>query len=632
MVNKKKPSQRRSKRKRVDPELAAPELAAPEATNGEGNALVAFGGDAAGDKNREDVSEDDCEVVGDDYCDGIAYEDTGEADRNCVGLEEIICEDMANQFGEDARDEEDLTDADSGDDIWDEEKIPDRLSDSEDEDNVDGDNHVEPEDAEEMLHLGKTFSSPNDFKLAVLRYSLKTRYDIKLYRSQSLKLGAKCTYVDEDGKCLWRCYCAYDKKKHKMQINRYEGKHRCVRSGYSHMLKRGTIAWLFSERLRKNPKITAHEMKAEIKREYNLEVSEEQCSKAKSKLRREASASHQEHFSQIWDYQAEILRSNEGSIFEIETIPGPTIGSLQRFYRLFLCFKSQKDAWKQTCRPILGIDGAFLKWDIKGHLLAAVGRDGDNRIVPVAWAVVEIENDDNWDWFMRLLSRSLGLEDGSKIAIISDKQSGLVKAIHNILPQAEHRQCAKHIMENWKRDSHDMELQRLFWKIARSYTIGKFNANMAALQSYNPGAFASLLKTKPETWSRALFRVGTCCNDNLNNLSESFNRTIRQARRTLLLEMLEDIRRQCMVKNQKRHIIAGRLKTRFTKRAHSEIEKMIEGSHFFIRSMARNDRHEVELHDDTYSVNMNDRTCGCIKWQMTGIPCVHAAFVIIAKK
>ncbi|XP_010474442.1 PREDICTED: uncharacterized protein LOC104753967 [Camelina sativa] len=145
-------------------------------------------------------------------------------------------------------------------------------------------------------------------------------------------------------------------------------------------------------------------------------------------------------------------------------------------------------------------------------------------------------------------------------------------------------------------------------------------------------AFNSLLRTSPMTWSRAFFRVGTHCNDNLNNLSESFNRTIRQARRKPLLEMLEDIRRQCMVRNEKRHIIAGRLKTRFTKRAHLEIERMIEGSQFCIRSMARDNQHEVELHDESYSVDMNALTCGCIKWQMTGIPCVHAASVIIAKK
>ncbi|XP_010446237.1 PREDICTED: uncharacterized protein LOC104729034 [Camelina sativa] len=355
-------------------------------------------------------------------------------------------------------------------------------------------------------------------------------------------------------------------------------------------------------------------MQAEIKREYNLEVSEEQCSKAKTRVRREAKAGHQDHFSRLWDYQAEIMRSNPGSIFEIETIPGPTVGSLQRFYRLFICFQSQRSSWKRTCRPIIGVDGAFLKWDIKGHLLAAVGRDGDNRIVPLAWSVVEIENDDNWDWFMKLLSTSLGLEDGRQLAIISDKQSGLVKAIKN------------------KRDSHDLELQRLFWKIARSYTTGQYRKHMEALQKYNPGAFNSLLRTNLITWSRAFFRVGTHCNDNLNNLSESFNRTIRQARRKPLLEMLEDIRRQCMVRNEKRYIIAGRLQTRFTKRAHLEIENMIAGSQFCIRSMARHNQHEVQLHDDTYSVDMNALTCGCIKWQMTGIPCVHVASVIIARR
>src|SRR5690606_8256580 len=84
---------------------------------------------------------------------------------------------------------------------------------------------------------------------------------------------------------------------------------------------------------------------------------------------------------------------------------------------------------------------------------------------------------------------------------------GLVKAVHTILPQAEHRQCAKHIMDNWKRDSHDQELQRLFWKIARSYTIGEFTDNSEALKRFNPHAYNSLQNTNPKSWSRAFFRI-----------------------------------------------------------------------------------------------------------------------------
>ena len=107
---------------------------------------------------------------------------------------------------------------------------------------------------------------------------------------------------------------------------------------------------------------------------------------------------------------------------DIETIPGPTVGSKQRVFRLYVCFHAQKETWKTTCRPIIGLDGAFLKWDIKGHLLAAVGRDGDNQIVPIACTVVEVENDTNWDWFVRHLATDLGLKDGKGYAILSDKQ------------------------------------------------------------------------------------------------------------------------------------------------------------------------------------------------------------------
>jgi len=187
-------------------------------------------------------------------------------------------------------------------------------------------------------------------------------------------------------------------------------------------------------------------------------------------------------------------------------------------------------------------------------------------------------------------------------------------------------------MDNWKRDSHDLELQRLFWKIARSYTVEEFNNHMMELQQYNRQAYESLQLTSPVTWSRAFFRIGTCCNDNLNNLSESFNRTIRQARRKPILDMLEDIRRQCMVRSAKRFLIAEKLQTRFTKRAHEEIEKMIVGLRQCERYMARENLHEIYVNNVSYFVDMEQKTCDCRKCQMVGIPCIHATCVIIGKK
>ena len=55
-----------------------------------------------------------------------------------------------------------------------------------------------------------------------------------------------------------------------------------LRSGYSKILNTSSIAMLFEERLRLNPKLKRTEMADEIKREYNLIFSEDQCGKAKA--------------------------------------------------------------------------------------------------------------------------------------------------------------------------------------------------------------------------------------------------------------------------------------------------------------------------------------------------------------
>lgn len=264
-----------------------------------------------------DVSENDCEAIVDDATDELD-EDVG---VNGISVEEEDCPNLEVHFGDMAREQEEASDADSGDDIWDDNNIPDPLSSDDDEEAAERkEMRANTIDSEELLFLGKTFGCAADFKVALLRYSLRTRYDIKLYKSSAQKLGAKCS--DMESECPWRVYCSYERRKHKMQIKVYVNEHICLRSGYSKMLKRSSIAMLFEERLRLNPKFSKKEMAEEIKREYNLIVTEEQCAKAKSKLYRERKASHEVHFSRIWDYEAELKRSNPYSTVVIETIPG----------------------------------------------------------------------------------------------------------------------------------------------------------------------------------------------------------------------------------------------------------------------------------------------------------------------
>jgi len=77
----------------------------------------------------------------------------------------------------------------------------------------------------------------------------------------------------------------------------------------------------------------------------------------------------------------------------------------------------------EGCRRVIGIDGCFLKGPLKGELLSAIGRDANNQIYPIAWAVVEYENKDSWNWFLGHLQKDINIPAGAAgWVFITDQQ------------------------------------------------------------------------------------------------------------------------------------------------------------------------------------------------------------------
>ena len=61
---------------------------------------------------------------------------------------------------------------------------------------------------------------------------------------------------------------------------------------------------------------------------------------------------------------------------------------------------------------MVGGECCVLKGVVKGELLSAVGRDANNQIYPIAWAVVEYENASSWNWFLGHLQKDLNIPYG----------------------------------------------------------------------------------------------------------------------------------------------------------------------------------------------------------------------------
>lgn len=220
----------------------------------------------------------------------------------------------------------------------------------------------------------------------------------------------------------------------------------------------------------------------------------------------------------------------------------------------------------------------------------------------------------------------LGLGDG--YSFHSDKQNGLQIALATVLPNAEHRVCSRHVYGIWKKKFGDLDYKPFFWKVAYSYTKGEYKLHMDELLLYDREAYDALLAAEPEHWCRAFFsKTGRSANV-CNNLSESFNQTIKKAREFLLINMLETIRRQAMMRISRRFKRADKCIMQFPQRIAYVLEINRKNSKDCQIMVSSDNLYEVLVHDLSHEVSLRMGTCACGRWDLVGIPCNHAICVI----
>jgi len=71
-------------------------------------------------------------------------------------------------------------------------------------------------------------------------------------------------------------------------------------------------------------------------------------------------------------------------------------------YRVFWSFAQMEHAF-QFYRPVVLVGGTFLIGKYRGTLMMAATVDPEDQIVPMAFALVEGENNESWSWFMWLI-------------------------------------------------------------------------------------------------------------------------------------------------------------------------------------------------------------------------------------
>ncbi|GJX44245.1 transposase, MuDR, MULE transposase domain protein [Tanacetum coccineum] len=103
--------------------------------------------------------------------------------------------------------------------------------------------------------------------------------------------------------------------------------------------------------------------------------------------------------------------------------------------------------------------------------LVAVGMDGNNQIVPIAFGICKGETGPCWSWWMSVLKECIG--DNPNLLFISDRHASIALAVRNEFPLAFHA------------------------------VSEEFRSNMDILQTVQLDAYHKLMEVGPQRWSRA---------------------------------------------------------------------------------------------------------------------------------
>ena len=264
-------------------------------------------------------------------------------------------------------------------------------------------------------------------------------------------------------------------------------------------------------------------------------------------------------------------------------------------------------------------------------MAAAAGIDGHNWLYPVAYGVFDLETNENWKWFMEQLRKAIGTPPG--LAISSDACKGLAGAIASEFPDAEHRECMRHLMENFKKKFHGEVFANNMWPAAKAYTTEKCQFHLSTIKEASPEAIKYLEKNHKQHCCRNKFSELSKCDYVNNNISESFNSWIKDLKDLHVVDLVDGIRQRIMVTFDKRRMIGRKLRSVILPSVMQQLNAKSRNIGKVSLSRGGDNCAEVSGIDSDgnawrHAVELDKQECTCREWQLSGLPCIHAVAFI----
>ncbi|KAL0696746.1 hypothetical protein Bca4012_063926 [Brassica carinata] len=292
-----------------------------------------------------------------------------------------------------------------------------------------------------------------------------------------------------------------------------------------------------------------------------------------------------------------------------------------RFMYLFMSFGQSARGFYNAMRRVIVVDGTFLKNKNKGTLLVATAVDGNSNLYPIAFGLVDSENDDSWGWFFRHLK--VVIPNSQDLAFISDRIVCIAKAIGTVYPQAAHGICIHHLLSNVVAFFKTKGLTALAEKASRAYRFSEFQDRITEIFEMSPELGRYLREADVRKWVRSLF-PGERYDIRTTNPAESINSVLRIPREYPIIPLLDSIRELMTRWFYERRLVSSKHLDLLTTKVEKKIDRRIVKAKGF--QVYKVDDFKSIVKGDIYDchVDLERRTCTCGKYDIGKIPCRHA--------
>ncbi|XP_077250785.1 uncharacterized protein LOC143890112 [Tasmannia lanceolata] len=478
--------------------------------------------------------------------------------------------------------------------------------------------------ADHSLVIGQEFPDVETCRRTLKEIAIALHFDLRIVKSDRSRFIAKCS---KEG-CPWRVHVAKCPGVSTFSIRTLHGEHTCegVRNLHHQQASVGWVARSVEARLRDNPQYKPKDILQDIREQHGVAVSYMQAWRGKERSMAAVHGTFEEGYRLLPAYCEQIRKTNPGSIALVSAT-----GQENCFQRLFISFRASIYGFINACRPLLELDRAHLKGKYLGTLLCAAAVDADDALFPLAFAIVDQENDTNWMWFLSELRKLLGVNTDNmpRLTILSDRQSCIVEAVETHFPSAFHGFCLRHVSENFRDEFKNAKLVNIFWNAVYALTPFEFEAKIAEMVEIQQDAMQWFHRFPPRLWAIAYFEGGRFGHFTLRVTELLYNWAL-EGHELPMVQMIEHIRLQLTTWFRDRRNIGLAWTSTLVPSAEKLVLEAISDSHCYQVLRANDVEFEIVSTERTNIVDIRARICSCRRWQLYGLPCAHAAAALIS--